>query len=273
MPEIELSAGTIEYSDTGGSGPCVVLLHGVLMNGSVWRNVVADLREDHRCVVPTLPLGGHRLPMRADADLSIDALALLVAELLERLDLDDVTLVMNDWGGPQLLVEKDRTERIGKLVLVACEAFDNFPPGKPGRQLAMLARIPGGFALQAQLVRSAAVRRSVASALAKHPIPDAVLRDWLTPLMTTPAVRRDLRKYCRSVPLGGGRDWSASLATFPGPALVVWAPEDRMMPREHGARLAALMPKGRLVEVDDTYTAVPEDQPEELAQHLRDFVR
>ncbi len=60
MFEIELSAGTIEYEDTGGDGPVVVLLHGVAMDGSLWRNVVADLREDHRCVVPVLPLGGHR---------------------------------------------------------------------------------------------------------------------------------------------------------------------------------------------------------------------
>jgi pimeloyl-ACP methyl ester carboxylesterase len=43
MQEINLSAGTIEYQDTGGSGPIVVLLHGVSMDSSVWRHVVADL--------------------------------------------------------------------------------------------------------------------------------------------------------------------------------------------------------------------------------------
>ena len=69
MPDVELSAGTIEYEDTGGSGPVVVLLHGLAMDGSLWRGVVADLRPDYRCVVPTLPLGGHRRPMRPDADL------------------------------------------------------------------------------------------------------------------------------------------------------------------------------------------------------------
>ena len=73
---------------------------------------------------------------------------MLVAEFLERLDLHDVTLIMNDWGGPQLLVDHDRTERINRLVLVACEAFDNFPPGAPERRLAKLAAMPGGFGLQ-----------------------------------------------------------------------------------------------------------------------------
>lgn len=62
MPEIEMSAGTIEYQDTGGDGPVVVLLHGLAMDGLLWRHVIRELSEDH-CVVPTLPLGGHRRPM------------------------------------------------------------------------------------------------------------------------------------------------------------------------------------------------------------------
>ncbi|HEY6710160.1 MAG TPA: alpha/beta hydrolase [Actinomycetota bacterium] len=75
MQRIELSAGPVEYLDTGGPGPCVVLVHGVLMHATVWRAVVADLRRDHRCIVPTWPLGAHRLAMRPDADLSITGLA------------------------------------------------------------------------------------------------------------------------------------------------------------------------------------------------------
>ncbi len=77
MPEIELSAGVIDYEDTGGEGPVLVFLHGLLMDGTVWRKVVADLRDDYRCVLPTLPLGGHRRPMRTDADLSLRGMALL----------------------------------------------------------------------------------------------------------------------------------------------------------------------------------------------------
>src|SRR5436189_5062369 len=93
MPELELSAGTIEYEDSGGSGPVLVMLHGLLMDSSNWRHVVADLRSDYRCVAPTLPIGGHRLPMRSDADLSLKGQVGIVAELLERLDLSEVNLV------------------------------------------------------------------------------------------------------------------------------------------------------------------------------------
>jgi pimeloyl-ACP methyl ester carboxylesterase len=269
---IDISAGPIDYVDTRGNGPTVVLLHGVLMNHTVWRNVMNELMPTFRCIAPTLPLGAHRQPMRRDADLSIDGIALLVAEFLERLTLDDVTLIINDWGGPQLLVDHDRTERISRLILVACEAFDNFPPGVPGRRLAKLAATPGGLSLQALLMRSASVRRSVAAALAKHPVPDEMLRDWFGPFTRDREVRQDLRRYCLSVPLDSGRNWSAGLASFEKPALVVWAPEDMMMPAEHGRQLAELLPHGQLVEIADSYTVVPLDQPQQLADAVREFI-
>src|SRR6266487_2972868 len=96
MRDVQLSAGTIEYEDTVGDGPVVVMLHGLAMDGSLWRHVVRELRDTFRCVVPTLPLGGHRIPMRPDADLSPHGIVRLEAEFLDRLDLLDVTLVGND---------------------------------------------------------------------------------------------------------------------------------------------------------------------------------
>ena len=80
MPAVELSSGTIEYEDTGGEGPAIVLLHGLIMDGSLWRHVVEQLRGRHRCLLPTLPLGAHRIPMRADADLSMRGIAELIAK-------------------------------------------------------------------------------------------------------------------------------------------------------------------------------------------------
>ena len=125
MNEVELSAGTIEYDDTGGDGPALVFLHGVAMDGSVWAPVIADLRRDHRCVVPTLPLGAHRRPMRRDADLTLRGFGRLTAELLERLGLDEVTLVQNDHGAA-LALAGDNPRRCAEssavrvAVVVAC---------------------------------------------------------------------------------------------------------------------------------------------------------
>ena len=71
MNEIELSAGTIEYQDTGGDGPVLVLLHGLMMDASLWDEMIAGLSPGHRCVAPTLPLGAHRHAMDPGADLSL----------------------------------------------------------------------------------------------------------------------------------------------------------------------------------------------------------
>ena len=121
MREIELSAGTIEYQDTGGDGPVLVLLHGLLMDASLWDDVIAELSAGYRCVAPTLPLGAHRHAMRSGADLSLPGIARLVAEFLDRLDLTDVTLVGNDTGGAlvQLLIgRRRRPGRAGRARLV-----------------------------------------------------------------------------------------------------------------------------------------------------------
>ncbi len=273
MPEVELASGTIDYEDTGGNGPIVVLLHGVAMDGSLWRHVVADLRRDYRCVVPTLPLGGHCRPMRPEADLSLRGLGRLLAEFLERLDLRDVTLVGNDWGGAQLLVAEGN-ERVGRVVLTSCEAFDNFPPGLPGRMLWLAAKLPGGLAALAQPMRLRPLRRLPIAFgwMSKRPIPHEVMDGWLRPLLTQREIRRDLIKYLRTSETSEFLRVAEQLPFFDRPALVVWAAEDRVMPLAHGRRLAELLPRARLVEITDSYTLIPEDQPAKLAAHIREFL-
>ena len=140
----------------------VVLVHGLLMDASLYDDVVADLARDHRCIVPTLPLGAHRHGVPPEADLSLRGIAQLVAELLERLDLRDVTLVGNDTGGAvvQLLMAEGAAERVGRVVLASCDAFDNFPPGLTGRTLVRTGKLPPAlFGLFMQQMRLKPVRR------------------------------------------------------------------------------------------------------------------
>lgn len=270
---VALGAGTVEYGDTGGDGPVVVLLHGLAQNGTVWRRVVADLRADHRCLTPTLPEGGHRIAMRPGADLSPRAVAALAAEFLDRLDLREVTLVEVDSGRAQQ-VAAFHGERLARLVMVACEALENYPPGLSGKMISLAAKVPGGIGLAARVMGTRPLRRTAAGlgVLTKYPVPDEVLDDWMRPLLTDPAVRGDLRRYLLGARKGEMLEAAEALRGFDRPALVVWATEDRLMPWAHGGRLAEILPLGRLVEVADSGTLVPEDQPAALSAALREFI-
>ncbi|NLU83568.1 alpha/beta hydrolase [Rhodococcus sp. HNM0569] len=274
MPTVELAAGPIDYVDTGGDGPVLVFTHGFPMNHLQWRKVV-PLLTGMRCVLPTLPLGAHHTAMRPGTDLSQGGQAHILADFLDALDLHDVTLVMNDWGGPQFVVAFDRAQRIGRMVFVACEAFDNFPPG-PARPAAALMRVPGGAWLQTQMLRTSLFRHHPKAwgAMSNNRIPEDVLDSWFTPALHDSAIRHDLATFATGAPDRETLlEWGSALGTFDRPALVVWAEDDRMMPADHGRRLAELLPQGRLVTVADSATLVPEDQPDELARILGEFVR
>jgi pimeloyl-ACP methyl ester carboxylesterase len=277
MNQIALSAGTIDYEDTGGDGPTLVLLHGLLMDASLWDDVIADLSVDHRCVAPTLPLGAHRHPMHADADLSLRGIARLVAELLDCLDLHDVTLVGNDTGGAlvQLLVCDDAT-RVSRIVLASCDAFDNFPPGLTGKTLVLTGKLPPAlFGLFMQQMRLRPVRRLPIAFGWLTKRGDAATARWIKPVLRQREIRRDTVRVLRAAAADKHvlLDAAECLPTYDRPALVVWASEDRVMPSDHGRRLAELLPQGRLVELPDSYTLIPLDQPAQLAPAIRDFAR
>jgi pimeloyl-ACP methyl ester carboxylesterase len=275
MPEIELSAGTIAYSDTGGGGPVIVLLHGLLMDATLWDEVTADLSPGHRCVAPTLPLGAHTRAIKPGADLSLPGIAKLVAEFLDRLGLDDVTLVGNDTGGAVVqLLAADGAPRMGRVVLVSCDAFGNFPPGLTGKTLALTGKLPPPlFSLAMQQMRLRPLRRLPVAFGWLTKRGDAATARWIRPVLTQPEIRRDTARMLRSV-FADKRlllRTAEALPAFDRPALVVWAADDRVMPPEHGHRLATLLPNARLLEIPDSYTLIPLDQPAQLAEAIRKF--
>src|SRR5262245_60217511 len=192
MRDVELSAGTIEYVDTGGEGPVLVLLHGLMMDASLWDEVIAGLSADYRCIAPTLPLGAHRRAVRPGADLSLPGIARLVAEFLDRLGPRDVTLVGHDTGGAivQVLMAEGNA-RVARSVLVSCDAFDNFPPGLTGRTLLLAGRLaPSLFGLFMQQMRVRAVRRLPIAFGWLTMRGDAATARWMKPVLTRPAIRR-----------------------------------------------------------------------------------
>jgi pimeloyl-ACP methyl ester carboxylesterase len=243
------------------------------MDGRQWRKVI-PLLPRYRCITPTLPLGAHTAPMRGDADLTQTGVANILADFLDALDLDDVTLVLNDWGGGQFVITEGRDKRVGKLVLASCEAFDNFPP-KPARPAALLCRIPGGGWVLSRMLGTRFFRhsRQAYGGLAKSGLPDTLFDEWFRPAVADAAIRRDLVKFATGAPARGQLlEMSRRLSRFDRPVLVMWAREDRMMPLTHADRLVEVFPDAKKVVIDDSWTLIPEDQPEAMALALREFV-
>jgi pimeloyl-ACP methyl ester carboxylesterase len=251
----------------------VVLWGGLAIGTALWNGVRDRLQDDHRLVIPTMPWGQHRIPMRADADLTLRGHARLLGELLECLGLEHVTLVESDTAMTQLLAG-EQPPRVARIVLCSQEAFDNYPPGLPGKMLALAAKVPGGLAFAAAQMRIRPLRRSplVLGLMTKQALPDELTDGWLEPLITQKAIRRDLRKYLGDLDRHLLVEAAESLRGFDKPALVIWAAEDRVMPVEHGHRLAELLPRGRLVLVPDSRTLIPFDQPGRLAGEIRSFI-
>lgn len=274
MNELELSAGPLQYVDSG-TGPVVVLLHGLLMDASLWDDVIADLSADHRCIAPTLPFGAHRKPLNAGADLSLPGIAALVGELLDRLDLQDVVLVGNDTGGAVVqLVLREQAKRVARAVLASCEAFDNLPPGLTGRTLALSGRLPPAlFGAFMQQLRVRAVRRSPLAFGTLTKRGDAATARWIRPVLEQSEIRAQTVRMLRAVFADRQilEKAAPDLARFDRPALVVWAADDRVMPRDHGRRLADLLPQADFELVEDSYTLIPLDQPTRFADLIRRF--
>jgi pimeloyl-ACP methyl ester carboxylesterase len=271
---VQLPQGPVRVREEG-SGPPIVFIHGLLVDGRLWDDVVAPLSEQARCIVPDLPLGSHRTALKPGADLSPYGLAKLIADLLATLELHDVTLVANDTGGglSQILVTRN-PDRVGRLVLTPCDAFENFPP-KMFRPLQYLGGyVPGAAALIGQSMRSKAMATSQLGfgPLAFNHRPELYL-SWLEPLRKDRGVRRDLKKVLRGIRPRYTLEAAELLPGFRKPALIVWADKDRFFPHEHGERLAQLLPDARLETVADSRTFIPFDQPQKLAGLIADFAQ
>ena len=174
------------------------------------------------------------------------------------------------------LVICDGAARAGRVVLASCEAFDNLTPGLTGKTIALTGKLPPGlFGLFMQQMRLRTLRRLPIAFGWLTKRGDAATARWMTPVMTQPEIRRDAVRVLRAAFADKRLMLRAAecLRGFTRPALVVWATRDRVMPPEHGRRLAEVLPHGRLVEVDDSYTLIPLDQPTRLAKLIREFIR
>jgi pimeloyl-ACP methyl ester carboxylesterase len=270
--DIELPQGTISVREIGSGPRTVVFVHGALVDGRLWDGVAERLAATARCVLPDLPLGSHRTAMRPDADLTPPGLARLVADLLVSLKAGDVTLVGNDTGGALCqLVAVSHPERVGRVVLTNCDAFEHFPPGL-FKGMVRLARLPGGTRELSESMRIGPLRRGIYGLLTEKPIDDGLLKEWALALAEDAAVRRDFGKAVRAVDPRHTLDAAARLSRFPGPALLVWGDADQFFRIEEARRLAAAFGDAQLVTVPGGKTFLPVDRPAAVAEAIAIFM-
>ncbi len=264
--------GDIEFRDIG-EGPTIVFLHLVLAEASHWDAMVPLLADRYRCIFPTLPMGAHRIPAKDNADLSPAGLARAVADLLEQLDVRDVTLVGNDSGGALAQVfAVNHPERLGRVVLTNCDMYDDFPP-RIFRYFNVLPYIPGSMAITARALKVKAFwKLPFVFGLITNKVDGVKINRWADALLASKEVRRDAIKVIKAFGPKVTNAAAASLRSTNLPFLVAWGADDKAFKPALAQRFCADVPTAKLVMIENCKTLVCWDQPERLAQLIRAFI-
>jgi pimeloyl-ACP methyl ester carboxylesterase len=273
MNEITLPQGTIRYRELGTGEP-VLLVHGFLTDGELWREVAPRLAADFRVIAPDWPLGSQKLPMNPGADLSPLGLARIIADFMAHLQLENVTLVGNDTGGAICqLVAVHHPQRLARLVLTPCDAYENFlPPAFLPLQL--LARLPGAVFAISQSMRMAPSRRlPIAYGWVSKRADDELTASWIAPALADRQIRREIAAVLKGISKRYTLEAAERFGEFTKPVLIAWAPQDRFFKLKYGERLARDFPHARLELIEDSYTFVPIDQPGRTAELIAAFAR
>lgn len=269
-----LAQGTVSYRDMG-TGPVIVFVHGLFLSGTIWDKTIERLTSHRRCIVPELPLGAHKVPLNRQADLSLAGVAKLVSDLLDHLDLTDVTLVGLDFGGViAQIVAARHNERVSRLVLTNCDALE-VCPAKGFEYLTWLPRVPLATWILAKLMHHVGpLRRHETSfaTFAKTPLPDAQLKEWVGPMAVSSGVRHDVKKLLRSIDVKLTLALPRELKKAGTSVLLAWGSEDELFSMDLARRLtAAIGDNAFLAEIPDAKTFVPHDAPKALASTILAF--
>lgn len=275
---VEVPGGAIEYFERG-EGPALLFAHGWLANANLWRKVVDLLCGEFRCLALDLPLGSHRTPMDADADLSPVGIGGLIAEVVERLDLSEATLIGNDSGGAYsqiaLAQHGERIgERVSRLVLTSCETpYDEWPP-PPFDGLPAAARDEKVLGQLLSALEDPEIRATPPAygLLLKRPVEVEVSDSYALPASHNEDVLHDVAKVMALTSTAPVRAAGEHLiASSELPLQLIWSSEDEVFPLAHAERYSSALKHGELVRIDDAFSFTPEDRPEAVAEAIREF--
>ena len=250
-----------------GSGPTLLLLHGLFLDNTTWNGLRATLARRHRVVTPDLPgFGASEKPHPSRFPYAIESFAEVMADLYAGLELGRATLVGHCLGGSIAITLAARhPELVSELVLVSalCE-----PPrlGAYGR-LGLLPGV-GGFVLKQLWNRRVfgAFFREQLVAKASRVVPARL--DAYYAAFDEPPARTSAHESLRA--LGDTRQLATRASGLRLPTLVAWGNEDRVVPAAVARRLARSIKDARL-ELIDAGHLPQEERPEELAHVMLRF--
>src|SRR5437867_6150367 len=225
---VQTASGRISYTEQG-TGPVALFVHGVLLNGYLWRHQLADLSGIRRCIAVDLLAHGDT-EISPDQDVSVTANAKMLKEFLDALNIDRVDLVGNDSGGgiAQIFAAL-YPERIRSLTLTDCDAHDNWPPEAFKPFLAMAAA--GGLrgTLDAMLSDKSIYRSAQALGPAyEHPdrVTDETIETYLRPLVRTEQRTRDFQRFLAAFDCKHTVAVEGQLRELKSPTLIAWGTDD-----------------------------------------------
>jgi pimeloyl-ACP methyl ester carboxylesterase len=271
--QVRTRSGPASYVDTGGPGRPVLFVHGVGTSSYLWRNVIAELDGQRRCVALDLPLHGHT-PAAPDQDFSLPGLARFVEDCCDALDLTGVDLVANDTGGAVSQVfAATHPERLHTVALTNCEAHTNMPPPalRPADLLLRLG-LPL-WRLAGRLTSDPARGRQRFFGSGYQDVtrlPVDVSKAMLDPVLGSPPRARQFQRLMTSLHRRDLLAAEPALRRLQVPTVIVWGTADRFFDRKWAYWLRDAIPGAtEVAEIDGGRLFFPDERAAELAAALR----
>lgn len=271
---VQTPSGRISYTEQG-SGPVALFVHGVLLNGYLWRHQQAGLSGGRRTIAVDLLAHGDT-EIAPDQDVAVTANAKMLNEFLDGLNVDQVDVVGNDSGGGIVQIFSALyPQRIRSLTLTNCDTHDNWPPEGFMPFVSMVKA--GGLrsTLRAMLADKSIYRSPKALGLAyEHPgkVTDETIEKYLRPFVASEQRTRDLERFVQGFDNKHTVAIEPKLKTLKAPTLIVWGTDDVYFDVKWSHWLASTIPgTKRRAEFEGARVFFPEERPEDFNRELREF--
>lgn len=269
---VQTSSGRISYTEQG-TGPVALFVHGVLLNGHLWRHQLEHLSDIRRCIAVDLLAHGDT-EIVPNQDVSVAANARMLKEFLDALNIEHVDLVGNDSGGGIAQIFAARyPQYVRSLTLTNCDTHDNWPPEafQPFLEMAAAGGLRG--TLDAMLSLKSVYRSPHALGPAyerPEEVSDESIETYLRPLVRTEQRTEDLKRFLAAFDNNHTVSIEPQLKTLKAPTLVVWGTDDIYFDVKWSRWLADTIPGiRRRVEFKDARIFFPEERWTEFNNELR----